>query len=134
MNESSEVPPGCIKTYKNKSIPDATKLYVLQENKSACLFFSLLYAFYFIDDKIAVYWFKDEITPSLKTNDRLNFSQYVSLNCVREKGKLRLKLLYEVLKEDNGYTTLIVISPYPIFIQLKDYLGGIRHCVAVVGK
>ena len=32
---------------------DAPKLYVLQENKSTCVFCSLSSAFYFIGDKIA---------------------------------------------------------------------------------
>ena len=48
-----------------KSVPDAPKLYFLQENNSPCVFFSLLYGFYFIRDKISDDCFKDEITPSL---------------------------------------------------------------------
>ena len=45
------------------SVPDATNLYVLQENKSACVFCLLSYVFYFIGNKIAASRFKDEITP-----------------------------------------------------------------------
>ena len=29
---------------------------------------------------------------------------------------------------------MLDISPFPALIQLKDFLGGIHHCVAVVGK
>ena len=58
-----------------KKVPDAPKLYVLQKNTSACVFSSLSYAFYFISDKIAAANSKDEITPSLKENDRLKLVQ-----------------------------------------------------------
>ena len=51
-----------------------------------CLFSSELF---FIGDKIAANNFKDEITPSLKSNDRLKFAQDVALNSVRYKVKLR---------------------------------------------
>ena len=38
-NGPFEVPLGRIKTYdKNKSLPDAPKLYNIQENESACVF------------------------------------------------------------------------------------------------
>ena len=70
-----------------KSVPDAPKLYVLQENKSDCLFCSLSSTFYFIDDKITADGFKNEIKLLIKANTRLKCSQYVALNCVREKGK-----------------------------------------------
>ena len=63
---------------------DAPKLYVLQENKSTCVFCSLSSAFYFIGDKIAADNFIREITPSLKAEDRLKFSQDVALNHVRD--------------------------------------------------
>ena len=49
-----------------------------------CLF---SYAFYFIGDIIGDDYFNDEVTPSLKANDRLNFAQDVPLKNVREKGK-----------------------------------------------
>ena len=57
------------------SVPGAPKLYFLQENKSACLFCSLSSAFYLIGYKISDNCFKDEITPSLKAKDSLQFSQ-----------------------------------------------------------
>ena len=112
-----------------KSLPDAPKLYVLRENKSACLLFSLSSEFYFIGDKI-----KDEKSSSLKTNDRLKLDQYVALNHLRKKGKPRCKLSYKLSKEEDGYDTLLDISMHPKLIQLKDFIGGIHHCVTVVGK
>ena len=66
---------------------------------SACVLFPLVSSFYFIGDKIDADCYKDEITPSLKTNGRLKFSQDVETNHVREKGKTRRKLSYKVLKE-----------------------------------
>ena len=42
-NGPSEVPPGRTKTYDKKYVPDAPKLFVLQENKDACVFSSLSY-------------------------------------------------------------------------------------------
>ena len=38
------------------------------------------------------------------------------------------------MKEEYGYDHLLDIYPYPTLIQLKDCLGGIYHCVTVVGK
>ena len=37
------------------------------------------------------------------------------------------------MKEEDGYDPLIDISPYPTLIQLI-FLGGIHHCVTVVGE
>ena len=37
-NGPFEVPPGCTKTYDKKYVPDAPKLYVIQEHNSACVF------------------------------------------------------------------------------------------------
>ena len=45
-----------------------------------------------------------------------------------------MKKPYKVLKEEDGYYPLLEIYQYPTFIQLKDYLYGIHHCVTVVGK
>ena len=59
----------------------------LQENKSACVLSSLSSALFFIGDKIAVDWFKDEMIPSLKAKNRLKFPEDLALNCGREKGK-----------------------------------------------
>ena len=97
-------------------------------------FFSFLYSFFFIGNKFSADRFKDGITPSLKANDRLTFSQDVALNYVRDKGKPRCKLSYKLLKEEDGHDQLIEMSPYPTFIQLKYFLGGIHHCVTVVGE
>ena len=47
---------------------------------------SLSYSFYFVGDKIDDDCFKDEITPSLKSNDRLKFFQDVAMNHLRYKG------------------------------------------------
>ena len=54
---------------------------------SACVLFPLVSSFYFIGDKIDADCYKDEITPSLKTNGRLKFSQDVAMNRIREKVK-----------------------------------------------
>ena len=70
-----------------KSVQYDSKLYVLQENKSACVFYSLSHAFFFIGDKIAAKFLKDKIISSLKANNRLKMSQDAALNRIREKGK-----------------------------------------------
>ena len=118
----------------NKSVLDAPKLYVLQENKSACVFCSLSSALFFIGDKIAADCFKDKITPLLKANDTLKFSQEVALNHERKKGNLQCKLSYKELKDEYGYDPLLETSPYQTLIQLEYFLRGIHHCVTVVGK
>ena len=56
------------------------------------------YKFYFIGDKNAVDYFKEEITPSLKANYMLKFAQDVALNNIREKEKSQCKISYKVLK------------------------------------
>ena len=102
-----------VQIHTEKSVPDALKLYVLQVNNSACVFCSLSYAFYFIGDKIAAdRCYKDEIISSLKLNDRIIFSQDVTLINVREMGKPRCKILCKVLKKEYGYYTLLYIYPY----------------------
>ena len=53
------------------------------------MLYSLSSIFFFIGDKISADSLKDEITPSLKANDRLKFDQDVAFNCVIEKGKPR---------------------------------------------
>ena len=58
----------------------------------------------------------------------------MALNNVRENRKPRCKISYKVLKEEHGYEPLLEIFPYPTLIQLKDFLGGVHHCVSVVGK
>ena len=83
-----ELPPG--RTNKGyKYVPDAPKLYGVCENISAGVFCSLLFVFYFIGNKIAIYHFKDEIKPLLKSNDRLKFAQDVVVDSVQEKVKPR---------------------------------------------
>ena len=42
--------------------------------------------------------------------------------------------MYKVPKEECGRDPLLVVSPYPTLIHLKYYLGGIHHCVSVIGK
>ena len=108
--------------------------YVLQKNKSDCVFFSLLSTFFFIGDKFADDCFKDKIRHSLKVNDRLKIYQDVALNNARKKVKQRCKLSYKILKEEYGYNILLGISPYPSLIKLKYILGKIHYCVTVVGK
>ena len=67
-------------------------MYVLQKNKSGFVFYSFSSEFYFIGDKIDVDNYNDQITPSLKKNYRLKFTQGVALTCVRKKGKPPCKL------------------------------------------
>ena len=98
------------------------------------MFFSISSIFFFIVNKISADNFKNEITPSLKANNGLKLDQYVALNRVREKGKPRCKLSYEVLKEEDGYDPLIDIFPYLALIQVKYFPSGILHCVKVAGK
>ena len=64
----------------------------------------------------------------------LKFAQDVEMNHVREKRKSWLKLSSKLFKGKDGYDPLIEISPFPGLIHLKNYLGGINHCVTVVGK
>ena len=74
-------------------------MYILHENKSACVFCSLSSTFFLIVDKIAADLFKDGITTYLKANDRLKFAQDMAINIVREKVKPRTKFYYKTLKE-----------------------------------
>ena len=56
------------------------------------------------------------------------------MNHVREKVKIQCKLSYKLFKEEDGYYPLLDIYQFPTSIQLKYFLGGIQHCVTVVGK
>ena len=53
---------------------------------------------------------------------------------VREKLKPWYKLSYKLFKEEYGYYSLIEISPFTTLVMLKYFLGGIQHCITVVGK
>ena len=117
-----------------KSVPDYPKLYIFQENNSACVFYLLSSEFYFIGDTIYSDSSKKEIAPLLKVNATLKFSQDAALNNVREKGKPQCKISYRVLKVEYVYDPLLDISPYSTLIQLKDNIDGIHHCVTVVSK
>ena len=64
----------------------------------------------------------------------LKFAKYVTMNHVIYKGNPQFKLSYNIFKGKYRYDTLIEISPFPTLIQLKEFLGGIHHCVTVVGK
>ena len=68
-------------------------MYVLQKNKSVCVFHSLSYVLFFTGDKISAGCFKYEITPSLKSNGRLKLSQDVALHHLIDKEKPKFKLL-----------------------------------------
>ena len=103
-------------------------------NKSSCVLCSLSSAFYFVGDKIVASRFLNESKSSIRENYRLKFSQDAALNHVREKGKPRCKISYELLKYEDGCDPLLDISSYTRLIQLKDYLGGIHHCATVVVK
>ena len=56
------------------------------------------------------------------------------MNHVREKGKPRCKLLYQIFEEQDGYDPLLDIFSFSALIQLTYSLGGIQHCVTVVDK
>ena len=88
----------------------------------------------FIGDKIAAGCFKYKNKPFLRTSDRLKFARYVALNHIRDEGGKPCKLSYKVLKKKYGYYNLIDILPHPKLIQLKYFLGGMHHCVIVLGK
>ena len=47
------------------------------------------YEFFFVGEKVAADYFKDDIIPLLKIKSRLKFDQDVVLDHVREKGKPR---------------------------------------------
>ena len=47
----------------------------------------IFFSFFFVGYKISADYFKDEITLSIKSNDRLKFDQDVTMNHMREKGK-----------------------------------------------
>ena len=49
----------------------------------------------------------------------------------REKHDVKY---HKKIKEEYGYDPLLEIYPYPKFIWLKCFLGGIHHCVTVVDK
>ena len=91
MFDNSEKGPFEVPTVRTKKdeqyVPGGPKLYVLQGRKSCCVLFSLSYYFNFFGGKISAGCFKDEITPSLKSNNRLKFYQDVAMNRAREKGE-----------------------------------------------
>ena len=130
-----EVPPGH-KTFGViiKPVTGALKLYVLKDNKSACVFCSLSYSFLFVCDKVAADHFKDEIIPSRQEKERIQFAINVSMNHTREKGKQRFKFSYKLFKEQDGYYPFIDTYPFTTLINLKEFPCGIQHCVTVVGK
>ena len=84
----SDVPTGCTKVYEIiKSLPRDTQLCFLKYIKIDCVFCSVSYTYSFVDDKISVDCFKDDIIPSLKANYKHKFSQDVEMNHVRYKGR-----------------------------------------------
>ena len=58
----------------------------------------------------------------------------MAINCVIDKGKTQCKLSYKLFEEEYGYDPFLDIYTYPTLIHLKDFLGGIHHCVAVIVK
>ena len=64
------------------------------------------------------------MTPSLKVNESLKFAQDVALNLVKERGKLRYKLSYELFNKEDICNPLLLIYLYPNLIQLKYFLAG----------
>ena len=98
------------------------------------MFCLLLSEFYSIGDKIAADNFKDEITPSLKKNDRNKLTKYVVMNREIDKGQPRCKISYKVFKGEDWYDPFPDIYPFTILIQLKEFISGIHHCVTVVGN
>ena len=88
---------------------------------------------YFIGDKVGANNFKASIKPSLKETEGLKLAQEGALNHIREKVKPWCKISYKLSKEEYGYDPLLDISSCQTFIQLKDYLDRIHHCIKVVG-
>ena len=73
------IPPGHKKVgVIIRPLTGSPKLYVLQESNSACVFCSLSSAFLFVGNKVAADYFKDEIIPSLKENNRLKLADDVA--------------------------------------------------------
>ena len=98
------------------------------------MFCSFSWAFFFVGDKVSIDHFKDEIITSLKSNNRLKFSQDVAINHLIDKGKLRCNLWNKVFEEKSAYYPFLYISPFPSLIWLTDFLGEIQHCVTVFSK
>ena len=55
----------------------------------------------------------------------LDFLQDVALSHVRDKGKSRCKLSYELFEEQDGYDPFIDISPFTRLIWLAYFVGVI---------
>ena len=73
---------------------------VLQEIKSVCAFCSLSCELLFVGDKFTADHFEDDIIPLIKSNYMLNFSQDVTMNHVRDKGKPPCKLSYRLFSNN----------------------------------
>ena len=72
--------------------------------------------FFFVGDKVAAEYFKDEIIYLLKEKYRLKLSLDVSLNNARYKGIPRCKLSYKLFYEQDVDDQLLDISLTPISI------------------
>ena len=53
---------------------------------------------------------------------------------VREKVKPGCELSYKLFHEEYGYDIWIDIYTFTTLIQLRNFLGGIHHCVTFFGK
>ena len=106
----------------------------MQNNNSACSFCSLPCSFFIVCEKIAAYIFKDGIIHPLKSKDSLKFALGMTLNHVIEKVNPWWKHSYKVFRKQYGCDPFIDIYPFPTLIQLTEFIGGVQHCVTVVGK
>ena len=75
-----------------------------------------------------------KVIISCGSHNNTDIIQEVALNHAIEDVKPRCKLSHTILKEADGYNKFLDLSPYKTLIQLKGFLGGIRHCVTAVGK
>ena len=73
---------------------------------------SLSSVFYLIANKLSARCLKDDITPSLRANNRLKFALDVALNHVGKKEKPQYILSYKLLNGEYGYYPLLDICTY----------------------
>ena len=90
--------------------------------------------FLFVDDKVTVDFFKDEIRTFIKAKYRLKFFQDLVMNHVSDQVKPRFKIQYKLTEEQYSYDILFDISLFPTLIKLTYFLGWIQHFVTVIGK
>ena len=98
------------------------------------MFYLFSSVFFFFGEKVSENCFRDDIISSRQDEDGIKFAQNVALSYVKEKKKPQWNFSKKVFNEKDGYDPFIDISTFPTVIKLEYFLGGIHHCVTVVGK